>query len=180
MKRLSLIALLIGLPMAALSFVHTESLIPMKTLAEVEGLMNDRFRSGTTDPYYMLGTARSTYLDGYGVLTTAEIQLVFISPVIPFRPAYSPQEIQAMRDRKVKKLPELMDTMRELLVRSGTVLEPLPGNEHVALQVRLWRYAWEDSKGIPQRVFMSALKSKLLDARTSHADLTPVILEQEQ
>jgi hypothetical protein len=56
----------------------------------------------------------------------------------------------------------------------------MPGNEHIAMEAILWRYSWEDSKGLPQRVLMTAEKSKLLEAVSSHADLASVIEEREQ
>ena len=48
------------------------------------------------------------------------------------------------------------------------------------MEAILWRYTWEDSHGIPERVFMTAEKSKLLEAAAKHTDLAAVITEQEQ
>jgi hypothetical protein len=142
--------------------------------------MNDKFRSVTADPYDLLGTARGTYLDGYGAVFTIELQLVYITPPSPFRPAYSPQELAALHDRKMKKLPVLKEAMRGLMASSVNTLDSMPGNEHIAMEAILWRYSWEDSHGIPQRVLMTAEKSRLIEAQASHADLAGVIEEQEQ
>ncbi len=143
--------------------------------------MNDKFRAGASvDPYDLLGTARTTYLEGYGALMSVELELVYVAPLNPFRPTYSPQEIAAMRDRKLKKLPVLKEAMRSLMATAGTTLDSIPGNERISMEVRLWKYNWEDSRGLPSRVFMTAEKSKLLAAQANHTDLAAVILEQEQ
>jgi hypothetical protein len=48
------------------------------------------------------------------------------------------------------------------------------------MEAILWHYSWEDSKGIPQRVFMTAEKGKLLKAQADRTDLSTVIEEREQ
>jgi len=63
---------------------------------------------------------------------------------------------------------------------SGT-LEGLAPNERIAMEAILFNYSWEDTKGIPRRVFMSAEKQKL--AKATHAgqpELAAIIEEQEQ
>jgi len=50
----------------------------------------------------------------------------------------------------------------------------------VAMEAILWTYSWENSRGMPKRVFMSAEKQKLLDAQASHANLASIIDEQER
>jgi hypothetical protein len=171
---------LLLIALATLCFAGTEPRISRKSLAAVEGMMNDSFRAGTTDPYDLLGTARGTYLAGYGALFTVELQLVYVTPPMPFRSPYSPQEIAAMHDRKLKKLPVFKETMRTLIASAGTSLDSLPPNERISMESILWRYTWEDSRGLPQRIFMTVEKQKLRQAVASHADLASVIEEQEQ
>jgi hypothetical protein len=163
---------------AALCFAGTG--ISVKQMESVQGFLNDKFRAGPTDPYDLLGTARGTYMPGYGTLFTVEMELVYVAPPSPFRRPYSPEEIAVVRERKLKKLAVLKETMRSFLVSASSQLDGLPLNEHIAVETLLWHYNWEDSKGIPQRVFMTAEKGKLLEAQASHADLTTVIEEQER
>jgi hypothetical protein len=178
-KPLALKSLLL-VAVATLCFASTELKVSRKALAIVEGAMNDKFRTITTDPYDLLGTARGTYLEGYGALFTVELQLVYLTPPSPFRAAYSPQELTTMHDRKVKKLPVMKATMRDLMANAGSALETMPANERVSMEAILWRYSWEDSTGLPQRIFMTAEKGKILQAQTAHADLATVIEEREQ
>jgi hypothetical protein len=165
---------------AVLCFGATESRVPRKALAAVEGSMNDKFRTVSADPYDLLGTARGTYLDGYGALFTVELQLVYLTAPMPFRGAYTPQELTTMHDRKIKKLPVMKETMRGLLAAAGSTLDSMPTTERVSMEAILWHYSWEDSTGIPQRIFMSVEKGKLLKAQADHADLSKVIEEREQ
>lgn len=163
-----------------LAFAAVEQKVGRRALAAVEGAVNDKFRTATQDPWDLLGTARGTYLDGYGALFTVELQLVFVSPPMPFHPAYSPAEIIAIHDRKVKKLPELREAMRSLIAGAAPTLETLPGNEKISMEAILWRYSWENAQGIPQRILMSGEKDKIQQARAAHTDLAQVIEEREQ
>jgi hypothetical protein len=169
-----------ALAIAGLAFGTTEPQVSSKAIAAVEAMVNDKFRVPGPDPYDLLGTARTTWLEGYGALTTVEIELVYVSGITPFRPAYSPQEVASLHDRKVKKLPVLKDTMRTLIAGTATALDSVPPNQHIAFEARLWHFSWEDAKGIPQRIFMSGEKSKILAAQGSPAALAAAIEEQAQ
>jgi len=174
------IAALAVLTIAGLGFGASEALVPVNATAAVENAANDRFRASGTDPYEFLGTARCTYINGYGALITLELQLVYASNVNPFRPAYSPEEIASLHDRKLKKLPVFKDTLRALMASSATTLDSLPLNQRIAVEARLWHFRWEDNKGMPERIFMSAEKSKLLAAKANPAALAAAIEEQDQ
>jgi hypothetical protein len=165
---------------ATLCFAGTEARVPRKAIAALENSLNDKFRTVTADPYDLLGTARGTYLEGYGALFTVELQLVYLSQPMPFRAAYTPAELATMRERKVKKVPVLKEAMRNFLATATSSLDAMPMNERVTMESILWHYKWEDSKGIPERIFMSAEKQKLLQAQAGHVDLSTVIEEREQ
>ncbi|HWF10784.1 MAG TPA: hypothetical protein VG297_20090 [Bryobacteraceae bacterium] len=173
------------LSIATLCFAATESRISRATILAVERSVDQKIAAYSPDPYYALGDARATYLEGYGVLITNELNLIndaSMSPS-PFKPAVTKEEIAAARARKDKKLVELKDTMRQLMMNASVTLENLPPNEHVAMETILFSYSWENSRGLPHRVFMTAEKQKLLDAKAAHAapqDLAAIIEEQER
>jgi hypothetical protein len=156
---------------AALCFAAVEPRVSRATLTAVEGTINQTFAPRGPDSYDVLGTARGTYLAGYGALFTIELDLANAGPLdmSPFRPAMSPAEIAAIRERKLKKVPVLKETMRNILVNASGTMEGLPPNERIAMEAILFNFRWEDSKGLPRRVFMSAEKQKLLDAKAAHA-----------
>ena len=83
----------------------------------------------------------------------------------------------------MKKLAILRENMRSLMMNAGGTLEGLSPNERVAMEAVLLYNPWEDSRGMPRRLFMSAEKQKLLDARAAHAgsaELAGLIEEQER
>jgi hypothetical protein len=177
--------LLIVAAAAALCFAAVEPRVSRATLTAVEGTINQTFTPRGPDSYDVLGRARGTYLEGYGTLFTIELDLANAGPLdmSPFRPVMSPAEIEAIRERKLKKVPVLKETMRNILVNASGTMEGLPANERIAMEAILFNFRWEDSKGLPRRIFMSAERQKLLDARAGHAseaELAAVVEEQER
>jgi hypothetical protein len=168
------------LALGTLCFAGTESAVSRKSIQSVEDVLNDVFRANTPDPYNLLGNARGTYIPSYGTVFTVEIQLLFVTPPNPFRPVISPQDIESMHERKLKKLPVLRQAMQNQMLSASRTMDELPLNEHVALEVILFSFSFENAKGLPQRILMTAEKGKLLDAQANHADLATVIQEQDR
>jgi hypothetical protein len=153
-------------------------------LKAVEAAINDRFRSGLNDPFDLLGTARGSYLPGYGAVFTVEMNLVTLPPLAfsPFSQTASPQELAALHDRKVKKLAALRDAMHDLMLTAGSTLTTLAGDERVTMEAFLFNYRWEKTAGLPHKLVMTAERRKLVDAKgnkLSTADLAAVIQETE-
>src|SRR5262249_56123178 len=84
-------------------------------------------------PFVLLGTTRGAYLAGYGAVFTVEVNLVPVAGLSPFRPAYSPQEIQNLNKQKREKLVLLKAGLRQLLVDQAATLSLVPPPEKVAL-----------------------------------------------
>jgi hypothetical protein len=166
-------------------FAATESRVSRASILAVQHSINERMEAPSGDPFYVLGDARGTYLDGYGALFTTEINLINNGPFNPnpFKPTVSKAEIDANRERKTKNLVVLKDSMRTLMVGASATLEGLPPNERVAMETILFTYSWEENRTMPHRVFMSAEKQKLLAAKAAHAgqsELASIIEEQER
>jgi hypothetical protein len=179
MKPLLLIAV------ATLCLASTEPRVSRASIVAVEKSINEEFANKSGDPYDVLGNARGTYLEGYGALFTVELDLINTGPLTPnpFKQTLTPQEIAGTRERKLKKLAVLRESMRSLMVNAAGTLEGLPPNERVSMEAVLLYNKWEESRGMPRRLFMSAEKQKLLDARAAHAgqpELAAFIEEQER
>jgi hypothetical protein len=179
------VRVLLIVAVATICFAATESRVSRASILAVERSINDKFTSDSTDPYYLLGDARGTYLEGYGTLFTTELNLVntAVFNPNPFQPTITPQQIAQAHDRKLKKLTQLKDTMRALMMDASATLEGMPPNEKVAMEARLFSYSWENTRGMPHRLFMSAEKQKLLAAKAAHAspaDVANIIEEQER
>ncbi len=177
--------LLVGIVAAALCFAATESAVSSATIAAIEGTINQTLSVGPADPYEFLGLARGSYLNGYGALFTVELDLINSGTIgpNPFKLKVSPKEVATTHDRKMKNLPILKDSMRTMMMNASSTLEGMPASERVSMEAFLIYHAWENSKGLPQRILMSAEKQKLLDAKAAHAgpqELAAIIEEQDQ
>jgi hypothetical protein len=179
------VKLLLTVAAATLCFAATESRVSRADILKVENAINEKFSAHSADPYDLMGMARGTYLEGYGALFTVELDLINAGPLnlSPFKQTITPEEKATTRERKLKKLAELKESMRTLMVNASGTMDGLPPNERVAMEAMLFSYSWEDSRAIPHRVFMSAEKQKLLDAKAVHAgqpELITIIEEQER
>lgn len=164
---------------ANLMFASVETRVTRASLSTVETSLNDKLRVVGPDPYDVLGLARGTYLAGYGVVFTFEVNLVYSTGPNPFRPPMTREEIASLRDRKFRKLLVLKNTMRRTMA-SAAALPGLVANDHVAVEAFLLYYSWENQTGLPRRILMTASRTSLLDAASKNADLANVIQEQEQ
>ncbi|MGD1072348.1 MAG: hypothetical protein ABSB15_19665 [Bryobacteraceae bacterium] len=174
--------LLIGL--ATVCFAASEPIVSLGSLKAVEGAINDKLKSNINDPYDLLGTARGTYLEGYGAVFTVDVDLVLGGSfyATPFQPAISDKEKTALRERKEHKLAALKETMCGLVTRASESLPGLPSEEHVVLEAFLFNYSWENSRGLPHRIVFTAQKGKLLDALNRHAPAAEIaaLIEQSE
>jgi len=136
-------------------------------LAGVERSFDGRFaRAYAPDSFELLGPTRGVYLEGYGAVFSAELNLIVSPNLSPFRPSFTKIEIARIHDRKVQRLPLLKQQMREMLVASAASLENLPPCEQVVLAVSLFHYSWEDYSGLPSQIVMQAERQKLLSNAT--------------
>jgi hypothetical protein len=170
--------------LASVCFAAVESPVSLASLRAVEASINDKFRSGVNDPYDLLGTARGTYLDGYGAVFSVEMNLVLVSPLnlSPFKPALADGEVAAMHDRKTRKVETLKAEMRSLMLGASKTLTGLPANERIVMEAFLFNYKWENSRDLPRRIVMTASKQQLLDAaakKLSGAEFAKLFDEQE-
>jgi hypothetical protein len=164
MKSLLLIAI------ASLCFGASESRLSLASLKAVEASINDRVRSNINDPYDLLGPARGTYLEGYGAVFTVEMDLVAASPLnlSPFKQSISEKEIADLHDRKARKVPGLKESMRDLMAKACKTLPALPSEENIVMEAFFFNYNWEQSRGLPHRIMLTARKQKLMDALNRH------------
>jgi hypothetical protein len=162
-----------------LMFASVETGVTRASLSTIETSLNDKLRVVGPDPYDVLGLTRGTYLAGYGVLFTFEVNLVYSTGPNPFRPPMTREEIASLRDRKFHKLLVLKDTMRRTMA-SAAALPGLAPNDHVAVEAFLLYYSWENQSGLPHRILMTASRSSLLEVGAKNADLANVIQEQVQ
>lgn len=136
--------------------VDRQAMIPLERKFDkrIEGYSID-------DPLYLLGTTRGVYLDNYGVVFTAELNLVGAAVVTPFRPAFTKEQIEKLRLKKIDRVVTLKKIMRDMMVDSATALDGVPPEEQVVVGVTLFYYGWEDTNGLPGQILMLARRQSL-------------------
>src|ERR1700678_832504 len=71
-------------------------------------------RLSQDNPFVLLGPTRGIYLDGYGAVFTAEINLVSMpAAMMMFRPELTKEEIEQHRQKKLARLPQLKEALRQ-------------------------------------------------------------------
>ncbi|MEO7145417.1 MAG: hypothetical protein ABI165_18125 [Bryobacteraceae bacterium] len=148
------------------------------SIAAMEQSFNQRLaRLWADEPFLLLGTTRGFYLEGFGSVFSAEVNLATGPNITPFRPTIAKADIERHRKKKIERLPALKQAMRDMLTASAASLDAVPVNEQIVVEVTLSRYPWEDMTGVPTGILMQAQKKNLLDAQRTGAD--PAIREQE-
>lgn len=133
------------------------------TFSSIEKRIDKRLMSTpANDPCDLLGATRGLYVDGFGGVFTAELSLALTPGVNPFRPEVSPAERERIWIRKVKTLPVLRDTMKELVVSAADALAMIPANEQVVFGVRLLYLSWEKTDTLPGQIIMRGERSALM------------------
>jgi hypothetical protein len=161
MRPAALVALLLAAMMPATE--PSKPRVPRSSLVPLESSFDVRItRPGQEDPFDLLGNTRAVYLAGYGLVLSAEVNLITTPPITPFRPAVSKEDIANLHRRKLAKLEVLKKAMRELMVAAASSVGPLPPGEQVVVAVTLFYYSWEQRAGLPSQILMQAPKAVLL------------------
>jgi hypothetical protein len=145
-------------------------------MANAEKLINTQLASMYPDePWFLLGPARGVYLDGYGAVFTAEINLATGPTSTPFKLEITKEEIARHRDKKITRLPDLRTMMMKIVGSTSAYLDNLVPSEQFVLGVTLLRYPYEDPKSTPSQIVMQAEHGKLADAQKRGAPLDSVV-----
>ena len=132
--------------------------------------------TGANDPIELLGGTRGLYLDGYGVIFTTEVSLIFTPSINPFHQQVTPEEASNVHKRKVAHLPLLKKAMQQMMLASATGLDSLPADQQIVLAVRVLYMPWEDTTGLPGQILMHADRRTLL----SNTAMDSIIHTEEQ
>ena len=178
MKRSCIAILLVAaLAMAAVAGVSRGALHGM------ELSFDQRIRTLSADtPFELLGNTRGLYLEGYGAVFTAEVNLSQSTNISPFQPTIPKEYVDKLHLRKRERVPVLEKCMKDELVTMATSLDGVPLNEQIVLGVTLFYRNWEDTASLPSQIVMQAPRQKLLDVqagRASREALNSIIQVQE-
>ena len=113
------------------------------------------------DPFLLLGTTRGVYLDGYGAVFTAELNLVTAPGISPFHPTMSKEDIARYQQKKLERLAQLREQMRGVLVSTASSMDNVPAEEQIVVAASLFRYPWEDAARLPAQILMQGRRGQL-------------------
>ncbi|HLM99936.1 MAG TPA: hypothetical protein VK335_11665 [Bryobacteraceae bacterium] len=131
------------------------------------------------DPFELLGNTRGVYLEGYGAVFTAEVNLLLSANISPFQPTMPKDYVVKLRQRKLQRVSLLKKSMQEEMLAMASLLDNVPANERIALGVRLLYHPWEDTAGLPSQILMQAERQKLVDVQLGRASLDSIIQVEE-
>jgi hypothetical protein len=136
--------------------------VTRSALVALERSFDAQFSKPGPDPYDLLGTTRGFYLEGYGVVFSTEVNLILV-PITPFGPPMTKETMASLRQRKLKKLEVLKQTMRESLGAAAAGLGALGPDEYIAYGITFFYQSREDKTGLPAQILMYASKKDLTD-----------------
>lgn len=164
MKRAILLPLLL-LAVAAGSPGGEKPRVSRAALSAMEKSFDDRIeRTQLANPFFLLGATRGIYLEGYGAVFSAELNLITTPVLTPFHPTIPREEVEKVRRMKLERLTLLKQMMRDMLVAAAASLDTVPPHEKIAVAVSLFYHtSWEDTTGLPSQILMQAQRQILLD-----------------
>lgn len=166
MKRALFASLLAGVML----YAATEPLVNRAMLLQVEKKIDQKLEGLYDEPFLLLGMTRGMYLEKFGAVFSADLQLVVTPGAGTFGFTTPTKElIASTRAKKLQRLPQLKDAMKGQLVTAATMLDKLPPEENIVIGVSLFRRNWEDTAGIPSQVVLRAVRKDLLAARNAAA-----------
>ena len=137
-------------------------------IGAVEVAMNKRIEAlFPGEQFVLLGHTHGVYLEGFGCVFTTRVNLAEGPAPSPFLQQLPPAAKAALNKKKVERLPALRSAMREMLVSSAIVMDPVPATERMVLSVSLLNMPHENVTGLPAQIVMQA------DRRTLMGFLTP-------
>lgn len=139
-----------------------------------ENLLNHSIQQAFGDqPFSILQDAKGSYLPGYGIAFSMEVNLHPLRLITPFdmRP-YTADELQKAREAKLTRIRQLKTQLTQLLLEHGSSLNAMAPEQNIALVVHLFNLPSE-SADLPTQLSMSVDRRMLVDyqgRRLSAAD----------
>lgn len=115
-------------------------------------------------PLVVLEAPKSAYLEGYGVVTHAEVNIFPLSSFSLFMSQQALEEqMKQEREQKPLRLKELRSRLMQLLLEEAASTNALPAGENLAIIVHLFNA--RPQADIPNQVVVQARREALLELR---------------
>ncbi len=158
--------------------------VSRSSVAALEKSFDRRLQSDVLegDTFSLLGWTRGIYIEGFGVVYSAEVQLAQIPGISPFHKEHTQQDWARVRQKKLQRLPALRAAMKQMMLDTASSLDGVASEEKVVLGVSLTTHPSEDSSGVPAQIVMQGVKRDLVDVQTgkrTRAQLDSLLKVQE-
>ncbi len=154
------------LVLALLPAIVPAASLPRVLFADLEKNFDQRLEGVIPgDAFLLLGDTRGVYLDGFGAVFTAEVNLVNSPTLSPFRRTISKPEVMKVHEKKQQRLAVLKQCMQDTMIGMAAALTEMPAGEQIVVGVSLFYFSWEDTSGLPTQIVMRAERRQLLGAR---------------
>lgn len=160
--------LVVVLAVAASAIASDAPRVPRNTLAATEKKLDNSFAGLWNDnPFVVLGPTRGVYLEGYGAVFTAEVNLVAGPQIGILTPSMTKQDYAQHKQKKTARIPELRKALAKALADTAASPEmaAVPPEEQIVLVAFLSHFPWEDIGGLPTQIMVQGPKKKLMDAQ---------------
>jgi len=127
----------------------------------------------------ILALPRGVYLEGYGAVFTADVNLTFTPSISPFQLTIEKPVVDRIYQKKLAQLPILRAGMQQILLDAGSMLDTVPAKEQIVLVVTLGNETWETTGKLPSQIYMQAQRAKLIDAKAGKVKIETVVKVQE-
>jgi hypothetical protein len=144
--------------------VRTTDRVSVSSMNALEKRFNERLTTlfEVNDQLDLLGNTRGVYLEGYGAVFTAEVSLVVTPSITPFRARITKETAEAIRQKKIQRLPFLQAAMKEMVRNMGATFIQVPEDRQMVLVVRFYYEPWEDMNGLPSQIVMKANRTNAM------------------
>src|SRR5579863_774660 len=156
------------LVIAASAMASDAPRVPRNTLAATEKKLDNSFTKLWSDnPFVVLGPTRGVYLEGYGAVFTAEVNLVAGPTMGIMTPPMTKEGIAQHKQKKIARIPELRKALAKELaeVAGSPEMAAVPAEEQIVLVAFLSHFPWEDLDGLPAQIMVQGSKKQLMDAQ---------------
>ena len=166
----------IALLLAVAIVVWAAPVVPRSSLATLENTFVAKLQSSRME---ILNLPRGVYLEGYGAVFMADVNLTYTPAINPFHLTISKEDVVKFNRIKLSQMPVLRADMLDILVNAGSVLDKVPPREQIVLVVTLGNETWENTAGLPSQVQMQAQRSKLIEAKAGKVEAKTIVKVQE-
>jgi hypothetical protein len=156
------------LVIAASAMASDAPRVPRNTLAATERKLDNSFTKLWSDnPFVVLGPTRGVYLEGYGAVFTAEVNLVAGPTLGIMTPPMTKQDIAMHKQKKIARIPELKKALAKALADTALSADmaAVPPDEQIVLVAFLSHFPWEDLDGLPVQIMMQGSKRQLIEGQ---------------